>query len=166
MSAIIEAISLGWNNNQDYGHRLVADLTNEQMILQPAPQGKAPCNHPAWVLAHLNTYIPIVAALIQGEEFEDPKDAPFGMQSAPQSDASIYPSKNELVSAFVNGHKQVSELLVSASPDILDRPVSLERWKQRMPTVAAALVYLGMCHENLHLGQLSAWRRIQGMPSV
>ena len=166
MSAIFEAINLGWKKNEDYGIRLVADLADQQMILQPAPAGKAPSNHPAWIFAHLNTYIPIVAALIQGQDFEDPKDARFGMQSKPESDLSIYPAKSELLATFVQGHQNVSRLLESAKPQVLEQPVMLERWKTRMPTVAAALIYLGMCHENLHLGQLSAWRRIQGMPSV
>ena len=166
MSAIFEAFALGWAKNQDYGQRLVADLTAEQMILQPAPTGKAPANHPAWVLSHLNTYIPIVSALILGQDFEDPKDAPFGMQSKPESDLEIYGSKDDLLNTFVDGHQNVTALLQSASADVLQNPVPLERWQTRMPTVAAALIYLGMCHENLHLGQLSAWRRIQGMPSV
>ena len=166
MSAIIEAISLSWKKNEDYGQRLVADLSDEQMILQPAPDGQAPANHPAWVLAHLNTYIPIVGALIQGEEFPDPKDAPFGMQSKPESELGIYPAKADLVQTFVTGHQQVAEFMENANPRVLERPVSLVRWQERMPSVAAALIYLGMCHENLHLGQLSAWRRIQGMPSV
>ena len=136
------------------------------MTWQPAPDGKAPANHPAWVLAHLNTYVPIVQALVQGQEFADPKDAPFGMQSKPEADANIYPGKTELLNEFVTGHEQVSKLLETADPAVLEQAVTLERWKARMPSVAAALVYLGMCHENLHLGQLSAWRRIQGLPSV
>lgn len=166
MSVIFEAIALGWKNNLDYGQRLVSDLSEEQMILQPAPEGKAPANHPAWVLAHLNTYVPIVQALVQGEGFADPKDAPFGMQSKPETELNVYPAKADLLNDFVAGHERVADLLKSADASILEQAVTLDRWKNRMPTVASALVYLGMCHENLHLGQLSAWRRIQGMPSV
>lgn len=165
-SSTLSAIAHCWKINQDYASRLVNDLSDEQMILQPAPEGKAPSNHPAWTLAHLNTYIPIVGALLEGKPFDDPKDAPFGMQSKPEHDLSIYPAKAELIGEFAEGHETVSKLLASADPEILDQQVSLERWKSRMPNVATALLYLGMCHENQHLGQLSTWRRVQGMPSV
>lgn len=166
MSSVIDAIAHCWKQNQDYGQRLVADLSDEQMILQPAPEGKSPSNHPAWVLAHLNTYIPIIGALIEGKEFDDPKDAPFGMKSKPEHDLSVYPAKAELIGEYVAGHEQVTKLLDSATPSALEQPVSLERWKTRMPSVATALMYLAMCHENQHLGQVSTWRRVQGMPSV
>ena len=166
MSSIIKGISHCWNNNLDYGQRLIADLSDEQMTMQPAGHGLAPANHAAWVFSHLNTYLPIIAALIDGSPFDDPKDAPFGMNSKPVNDAGVYESKQDLLRAFVNGHQHVSELLDNATIDVFDRPIPLERWKSRMPTVGVALPYLMLNHENLHLGQLSCWRRVQGMPSV
>ena len=135
------------------------------MTLQPVESG-APANHPAWIFSHLNVYLPIIASIIQGKPFEDPKGHPFGMQSKPESDASIYASKDELVAAFVKGHEEVSRLLSETGDAALHREIELERWKPVMPTSAFALPYLMMNHENIHLGQLSAWRRIQGMPSV
>lgn len=166
MSAIIDGLLFSWKKNADYGVRLVSDLSDDQMTLQPAPEGKAAANHPAWVLSHLNVYVPIIASLIEGSVFEDPKDHQFGMQSKPESDSSIYASKDELVEAFVSGHDRVTKALESCSVDCLERPMDLERWKPVMPTVGIALPYLMLLHENCHFGQLSAWRRIQGMPSV
>jgi len=52
------------------------------------------------------------------------------------------------------------------SSDLLDQAVVLERWQQFMPTAGIALPYLMLVHENTHFGQLSAWRRVQGLPSV
>ena len=166
MSAIIDGLLYCWNKNLEYGPNLVKDLSDEQMSMQPAPEGSAPANHPAWVFSHLNVYIPLVGCLITGEEFPDPKDHQFGMTSKPESDTSIYASKDELVSEFVSGHEKVAELLGNADDSIFDRDVQLERWRGRMPKVGTALPYLMVLHENVHLGQLSAWRRIQGMPSV
>ena len=34
------------------------------------------------------------------------------------------------------------------------------------PTLGDGLVWMIASHENIHLGQLSAWRRVQGLPSV
>lgn len=166
MSAIIDGLLFSWKKNADYGARLVSDLSNEQMTLQPAPQGQPASNHPAWVLSHLNVYVPVIASLIAGEEFEDPKGHQFGMQSKPESDPGVYAPKDELVTTYVSGHERVAELLSNCSDDLFDREMNLERWKPIMPTLGTALPYLMLLHENCHLGQLSAWRRIQGMPSV
>ena len=166
MSAIIEGLSHSWKKNADYAERLVSDLNSDQMILQPAPEGKAAANHPAWILSHLNVYVPIIEAMVQGEAFEDPKGHQFGMNSKPESDDGIYASKGELLKEFVEGHERVAKLLESADVSMLESDISLERWKPVMPKAGIALPYLMLLHENMHLGQLSAWRRIQGMPSV
>ena len=166
MSSIIEGLVRAWEKNADYGRRLVADLSDEQMILQPAPEGHAASNHPAWVLSHLNVYIPIIASLIKGEEFDDPKPHKFGMESVPLSDPAVYAPKKELIDEFSAGHVEVAQLLRDADLPCLENDVKLERWKEPFGKVGIALPYLMLLHENMHLGQVSAWRRIQGMPSV
>ncbi len=155
-----------WDKNTQYGPKLVADLTADQMVAQPAPADKSPANHPAWVFSHLNVYLPVMQALIKGENFTDPKEHAFGMLSKPELDAGIYPDKDELIATFVRGHAEVAELLGNASNAVFDQPVHLERWAAVFQTVGVALPYLMLNHENQHFGQISAWRRIQGMPSV
>ncbi|MFK7768075.1 MAG: DinB family protein [Mariniblastus sp.] len=166
MSPIIEGLLFAWKKNLDYAPKLVADLSEEQMVAQPAPEGSAASNHPAWVLSHLNVYIPIVAAIVKGEAFEDPKGHKFGMQSKPESARDLYAPKDELVSEFIKGHDLVTELLGNADDTVFAKKVELPRWSEVMPTAGYALPYLMLNHENGHLGQLSAWRRIQAMPSV
>ncbi|MEZ6093649.1 MAG: hypothetical protein R3C03_05360 [Pirellulaceae bacterium] len=102
----------------------------------------------------------------QGQEFDDPKDHPFGMQSKPEAESSIYPTKQQLIADFEAGHRLVSELFSQADNSVFENPVALPRWKDRMPTAAIALPYLMLLHENQHLGQVSAWRRAMGLPSV
>lgn len=165
-SPVIDGYLFAWNKNLEYAPKLVADLDDEQMVLQPASNPEAPSNHPAWVLSHLNVYIPIVASIIKGEEFLDPKGHQFGMQSKPQTGRDIYATKDDLVAEFVKGHEEVVELLGNADDSIFAQQVKLPRWKEVMPIAGVALPYLMMNHENIHLGQVSAWRRIQGMPSV
>lgn len=165
-SPVIEGFLFAWKKNQDYAPKLVADLSEEQMIAQPATDPAAPSNHPAWVLSHLNVYLPIIASIIKGELFEDPKSHPFGMQSKPEASRDVYAAKQELVDQFVAGHNNISELLGNADDSVLNQPVMLPRWKEVMPSAAIALPYLMLNHENGHLGQISAWRRIQGLPSV
>ena len=166
MSAVVDGLLFAWGKNKDYAERLVADLSEDQMILQPAPDGGASVNHAAWILSHLNLYLPIIESIIAGRDFEDPKGKPFGMQSKPESDRSIYASKSELIDTFSTGHEAVATALKSASDDLFDQPIELPRWKEPFKNAGGALPYLMVLHENLHLGQLSAWRRVQGMPSV
>jgi hypothetical protein len=123
-------------------------------------------NHPAWVLSHLNAYHPVIVALLQGKTFDDPKEHPFGMKSKPVVDAGAYPAKQALVEAFVRGHEAVVAALQEADPAVLDGEVMLERWRKYFPSVGVVLGYLTLLHEATHLGQLSAWRRVQGMASV
>ena len=163
--AMVDGLIFGWKKNLDYGQRLVEDLTNEQMSIQLVESG-LPANHPAWVYSHLNVYIPIIQKLILGEAFEDPKGHRFGMQSKPESDGSIYAGKDILLQEFVSGHERVIELLEEKGDACLEQEVQLERWRGPMPTTGVALPYLMLVHENQHFGQISAWRRVQGMPSV
>jgi hypothetical protein len=162
-SALINGLIFGWKKNQDYGCKLIDDLDEQQMTAQPANDA---VNHPAWVLAHLNVYHPVIRSLIQGQSFEDPKGHEFGMQSKPLANRSVYPSKQELCDQWISGHQQITELLEAASTETMEQAMPLERWKAPMPTVGLALPYLMLVHENIHLGQLSAWRRVQSLPSV
>lgn len=166
MSHAIDGLLFGYRKNLDYGPKLVADLSDDQMTAQPSVNPELPSNHPAWVFSHLNAYLPVIESVIQGQPFDDPKDHPFGMLSRPEPDASIYAPKQELVDIFVSGHKDIIRLLENADESVLGQPVSLPRWQSVMPVAGIALPYLMLNHENGHLGQISAWRRIQGLPSV
>lgn len=165
-SPIIDGYLFAWKKNQDYGANLVADLSNDQMVTQPATDPDAPSNHPAWVLSHLNVYLPIISSIIKGEAFDDPKGHQFGMTSKPEASRDVYASNEELVQNFIAGHEQVAELLGNVDDSVFAKEIQLPRWKEIMPVAGVALPYLMFNHENGHLGQLSAWRRIQGLPSV
>ncbi len=162
MSKAIESLLFGWNKNEDYAQKLVADLSPEQMVLQPAVD----VNHPAWVLSHLCIYHPAIIKMCKGEKFEDPKDLPFGMLTKPIADVNEYKSKEELIEEFVAGHNAVKATLQTLGDAVFETPQTLQRWKTPMPTAGLALGYLLQAHESTHLGQLSAWRRFQGLPSV
>jgi len=161
-SSTTDALLYSWGKNLGYAKKLVADVSNESMVAQPADH----VNHPAWVLSHLNAYHGVIASMVQGKPFDDPIDHPFGMKSKPIADAAVYPSIEKLIQTYAEGHREVTASLQSAKPQVLDNPVLLDRWKSIMPTIHTALVYLMILHESTHLGQLSAWRRVRGMPSV
>ncbi len=162
MSEFVKSLLIPWDKNAEYAERLVGDLNAEQMIHQPG-EGM---NHPAWIVSHLNAYHPVLVAMLNGQTFDDPKGHKFGMQSKPESDASIYQPKDQLMAEFTKGHNEVRDALNAAGDNGLSAAMTLERWKGPFPTVGSALGYLMVFHESTHLGQLSAWRRVQGLPSV
>lgn len=151
-----------WKRNLDYGLRLVDDLSAKQMVAQP----EEGMNHPAWVFSHLGEYYGPLVALIEGKPFADPKEAAFGMKSNPIADVGEYASKADLVSAYKSGHEQVISALEKAPANFEAFGQTLERWLKSMPTTGVCLPFLMITHESTHLGQLSAWRRALGLPSV
>jgi hypothetical protein len=158
----IDTLLFSWDKNLDYATKLVADVPQDRMVYQP----EVGMNHPAWVLSHLNAYHPVIVSLVRGETFDDPKEHPFGMKSKPVADVAVYPPKAQLVESFIQGHHDVTAALRTAGPGVLQGEVPLERWIRYFPSVGVVLGYLMLVHESTHFGQLSAWRRVQGMPSV
>ena len=90
-----------WNLNLGYAKRLVADIPDDKMALQPAPE----MNHAAWVLGHLACTADMLGAMI-GVKPVCPPDWPalFDWNSSPSSDASQYPSKATLLKALEDAH--------------------------------------------------------------
>lgn len=166
MSAIIDGLVNGFDKNKSYGERLLSDLSNEQMTMQPAGDRELPTNHPAWTFSHMNIYLPVIQAVIKGEPFEDTKGHRFGQESQPQSDPSLYATRDEILQEWVNGHEQVCELLSNSTDAVFEQPIELERWREIMPNAGILLPYLMLNHENQHLGQISTWRRVMGLPRV
>ncbi len=159
-----QSIIYAWDNSLSYALALLDDLNDEHMVLQPGGS----MNHPAWILGHLSLYYPIVPALIRGESFADPADDEmFGYRGCgPQTDGSIYGTKESQVKRLVDGHEHVVETLLGATTGQLRQAPSLPRWAEMYPTVEFMLPDLLIHHESLHIGQLSIWRRAAGLPRV
>src|SRR5690606_7300972 len=82
MSILIDAVARTWDKQEDYARRLLADLSDEDMVSQPVPG--VTLNHPAWTLSHLTVYSPVLSAILRAEPFEDPINSPFGRDSSPK----------------------------------------------------------------------------------
>lgn len=164
MSILIEGIVRTWERQKDYALRLLADLTDEEMVSQPVPG--VVLNHPAWTFSHLSVYPPVLTAILRGETFEDPIKSRYGRDSAPLADLNAYARKAELVDGYVRGHDKLGATLLATDPAVLERPIPLARWRERFPYVADAVVHLMIDHESAHLGQVSVWRRAGGRGRV
>jgi hypothetical protein len=163
-STVIDAVVRAWTSQREYAAKLVADLSDADMVSQPV--AGVIMNHTAWTLAHLASYHAPLIAMLKGEPFPDPLTSPYARGSRPSAETSAYPPKAAFMRDYLASHELVGKTLAGADPAMLDRPIPLERWKERFPKVGDAVVYLMLSHEATHLGQLSAWRRAGGRPAV
>ncbi len=144
--------------------KLVADLTDAQLVLQPAPK----TNHPAWVLGHLYMVDCNFLTLIGGKapELEANWKEIYAGGSTPVADRSKYKSKAWYLEHMAQVRKQILEQLPKLTAADLDKPHPDPARKERFPTIGHTIFMYGTWHEGYHAGQLSTWRRVQGLPAV
>lgn len=149
--------------NLDYAKRLTKDLPAEKWAFQPAPK----TNHAAWVIGHLAASADLTLTFV-GQPSTAPKDWEklFGWNSSPSPDAKLYPAGATLIKALEDYHAQVAAAVQKVPAADFAKPFPIEAWRSFAPTIGDAFFIMLGSHENIHLGQLSAWRRVQGLPSV
>lgn len=161
---LFEIVRPIYDFNLHFAHKLVEDVADERMCVQPVP-GQT-MNHAAFLLGHL-AWTSDSAISLLGEQPGPAagwKDL-VGMGAVPQSDRALYPGKAELLKALSEAHERIVAALPKVTEEVLTRPAP-ERIRSRFRTVGIAIVGLMTSHEAMHLGQLSAWRRAQGLPAV
>lgn len=146
-----------------YSQMLVADVGDEQLTRQPLPG----VNHPAWILGHLANSTDVGATLLgEARSLPEQWDKLFGRGSQISPDRSVYPSKAELCTALEQGFSRLLNQANAAGAETLARPNPNPRLKEMLPTVGDALAFLMTGHFAAHLGQISAWRRMQGLAAL
>lgn len=141
-----------------YAKQILNDVEDAQMCDQPMG-----LNHPAWLLTHLATTADYAASLLGGagvcpsswNELADPK-RPLS------SNRADYPTKTDLIKTFEAAFLNASELYEKSTAEVLASPQKLGFFEAELPTVGDMATFLIISHTNLHLGQLSAWRRATG----
>lgn len=141
-----------------YAKTIVADIDDALMTQQPLG-----LNHPAWILLHLATAADYAAKLLGGSgvcpvDWNEKADT-----KKPLSELRIdYPDKQVLLETFEAAYKNASDLFAKMTPESLQAPQKLGFFETELPTVEDMATFLLVAHSNLHLGQLSAWRRATG----
>lgn len=146
----------------EYTRRLADGIPEEQMVDQPAPG----LNTPAWILGHLAIAYDFGLAQVGGQ-FTLPPEwlKAYGPGSSPVVPEPRH-SKAELLATGERLHAALLDAVRSASDEFLAQPHNFDPMKQATPTRGDFLVHLLTTHPVSHLGQLSAWRRLKGMPAV
>lgn len=147
----------------DHVRRLVVDLTDEQMVVQPGNIK----NHPAWNLGHLI----YSAQMIGGEIGIQPWllsewERLFKTGSIPVANQAIYPKKAELLEALTEAQNRLTHRLSEMNETDLAQPLPDVRYRNIFPSIGHAVLHILTIHTSYHVGQISAWRRAMNLNMV
>lgn len=146
-----------------YCRMLVEDIADERMAEQPL----AGVNHPAWILGHLAFSADRARSLIGAEKMLPASWTPlFGPGSKPAPTRGDYPPKGELLETVERGFERLREQAATATPEQLANPSTNPYTKEALPTIKDGVAFLLTGHLGVHLGQLSSWRRMIGLPPL
>ena len=160
------------NVSQRYAKRLLVGIPADRFARFAAPAKQTiESNHPAFILGHLSLYpVNVVRLLELDTAAVQPSDrfvALFSKEAKCQDDAHgiMYPSMQELSDVFFKGYEVAIAAMRDASDAQLaaDNPVDTPL-KQVCPSLGSMLGFYLTGHVAMHLGQLSTWRRMEGLP--
>lgn len=142
---------------------LVDDIPDTAFTNQPMGY----LNHPAWQIGHLTWAADgLVGALGGQSSLDGAWNARFAAGSRPTVDRANYPAKSELIAALDGRRNAAAALLRGATPEQLAAPNPVPILAPRLPSLGHFALFVLLFHESTHLGQLSTWRKLSGMPEA
>ncbi|NDC63111.1 MAG: DinB family protein [Planctomycetia bacterium] len=125
-------------------------------------------NHPAFIYGHLSLYAPRVLWQIDHPAPAKPDlfDLAFSKDATcvDDPDGCRYPPMQEIVDYFREGHRMLVGALRSTPDAVFEKPnPAAGPMAERFPTLGSVQVFYCGGHMMMHLGQMSAWRRMQGL---
>ena len=149
-----------------YAEQLVQSIPAEGFARMPLKD----LNSAAFNIGHLSIYGDRISGMLGRTDLVQPMpySADLFKAGAPCLDQpGLYPSKDVLVATFFERQRRAMEAFSSASESALRAENPAEgRFKEMFPTVGSAVSFLLTGHVAMHLGQISAWRRVVGLGSA
>jgi hypothetical protein len=152
-----------------YAERLLKDVPAARAARFAAPGGTVvESNHPAFIYGHLSLYAPKILrqighpalAVPEGYDLRFSKDA----TCVDDVDGDLYPPFDEVVAFFVEGHRMTTAALRSTPDATFAQANPAEgRMRDLFPTIGSVQAFYCGGHMMMHLGQMSAWRRMEGL---
>lgn len=152
-----------------YAERLLKDVPSGRFARFAAAGGVAvEANHPAFIYGHLSLYAPKVLIQIghPAPGVPDQFELMFSKDASCRDDVDgdLYPPMDEITSFFFEAYRMVSGA-VRSTPDATfeqENPAT-GRMAQLFPTLGSVQAFYCGGHLMMHLGQMSTWRRIEGL---
>ncbi len=131
-------------------------------------------NHPAFIFGHLALYpAKVLTHLHQPLEQASVPDGwaalfEAGVECRDDPEARIYPPMSMLTAFYFAATRRALAALAAADDARLlaANDHAEPRMRERFPTIGGMLGFYMSGHAQLHLGQLSAWRRAVGLPAA
>jgi hypothetical protein len=90
----------------------------------------------------------------------------YGAGSKPTAARADYPSKAELLGTLEATYERVRRAAATATAEQLAQPTMAPQMKAGLPTARERVAFMLTGHMGVHLGQLSTWRRMIGLPAM
>ena len=155
----IDYIKMSLENSKGWAMGLIADM-QDAPLTQPTPNGG---NHPLWVLGHVvRAESDLLDGFILGQPNRFPELEKFSMGNTPSTDASQYPSMDELMGKFeeIRG-ATLAHLETLSDADLDQRSHAPEEFGPPFATVGACFAAMST-HMSFHAGQVADARRAAG----
>ncbi|MCH2201507.1 MAG: DinB family protein [Fuerstiella sp.] len=162
-----QTIGDGLKLSVNYAEQLIQGVTPESFSRMAAPGGQSiHSNHPAFIFGHLALYGPRVVEMTGGQAPVVPEgfSALFakGMECIDDPDGSVYPHMDEITESFFASYRAAEKAIIAATDEHLAQPNPSEVMVKKFPTLGSMCNFMCSGHMLMHLGQLSAWRRMYG----
>lgn len=157
-----------------YAERLLAGVSAEKAGCLARPGGQVvQSNHPSFIFGHLALYPARVLEHLKKPA--GPAAVPAGYEDLFKNGAEckddperrIYPPLGEITKLVFDGYRAALEALEQADDAALTAPNPTEgRMRERFPSLGGMLGFYVGGHMQMHLGQMSVWRRMMGLPAA
>lgn len=155
-----------------YAERLLNGIPAERFARFATPGGVVVVsNHPAFIYGHLSLYAPRVLQHVDhpAPAVPDSFELAFSKNAVCRDDpdGDLYPPMDDVVAFFREGYRMAIGALRNAPDDVFDRPNPAEGpMRAAFPTIGSMHGFYCGGHMMMHLGQLSAWRRMEGLSAA
>lgn len=154
-----------------YAERLLKGIPAERFSRLATVGGQVvQSNHPAFIYGHLSLYPCRIVEQLGGDASAIQPTAAYvatfdhNARCVDDADGTIYPPMDEIVERFFAAHRQALDVLVTADDGLFQQPNPNEAMRGKFATVGSMHGFYVGGHIMIHMGQLSAWRRMIGLP--
>lgn len=153
-----------------YADRFLKDLPAEKFARHALVGGHAVVsNHPAFIFGHLSIYPCRIVKELGGDASSiEPTDAFIKLfdhtaSCVDDADGTIYPAMEVITERFYAAHRMAIDVLSSADDSLFKAINPNDAMRGKFATVGSMHGFYVGGHLMMHMGQLSAWRRMIGL---
>jgi uncharacterized damage-inducible protein DinB len=144
-------------------HKAFADVPEADLRKQLI----AEMNPPVWILGHLVAVFGMISKLLTGSaNVPEQYVGWFGPGSKIPDLPAELPTGKQLLGELGLVSEQLLVVLPKLTEEQLAAPNKTPYFVTELPTVRALLENLLVGHTMLHVGQMTAWRKVAGLPKI